>query len=121
MYPAVGTSIGTLKIRPEVPNTGSISSTLNTYQTLKGIRAVPMANFNSSFQANFYSASDMAKCKSLAEQIKASQEISPLIVVVDKEGPYILEGAHRLVALGMLQVESIPAMVIIDLDSVNPS
>lgn len=40
----------------------------------------------------------------------------PLIVAVDDKGPYILEGGHRFVALGLLQIPTFPALVVIDQD-----
>lgn len=52
--------------------------------------------------------------KDLAEQIRQSGELNPLIVVVDKDGPYILEGGHRYDALGVLGKKSFPAKVVID-------
>ena len=39
--------------------------------------------------------------------------------VVDKEGPYILEGAHRLGALYLVGVKHIPALVVLDLESLE--
>ncbi|HUS48953.1 MAG TPA: hypothetical protein VMZ91_02210, partial [Candidatus Paceibacterota bacterium] len=45
---------------------------------------------------------------------KESNWISPLIVVIDSEGPYILEGGHRYVALRELGFQSFPAVIVID-------
>jgi hypothetical protein len=42
----------------------------------------------------------------------------PLVVVVEKDGPYVLEGSHRLEALFELGAQSFPAVVAIDRDSI---
>jgi uncharacterized ParB-like nuclease family protein len=56
----------------------------------------------------------MNRVEALSDQIKDSGEISPLIVVIDKEGPYILEGSHRVSALARNGHTRIPAKVVID-------
>jgi hypothetical protein len=52
---------------------------------------------------------------------KSSERIDPLIVVEDKEGPYILEGGHRFDALRILKTQSFSASVVMDLDSLGDS
>jgi ParB-like chromosome segregation protein Spo0J len=54
--------------------------------------------------------------KKLAEEIKETNEINPLIVVIDNEGLYVLEGGHRLAALHLLGKKTLPALVVRDLD-----
>jgi hypothetical protein len=54
------------------------------------------------------------RTKALAEEIKQSGEVNPLIVMIDEEGPYILEGGHRYDALKILGAKSFPAIVVID-------
>lgn len=95
-----------------VANTDSIGASLDDYEVLRGIREVPMSDFR--LTGKHYSVSGTNKIKSLAEQIRQSGEISPLIVVVDKEGPYILEGATRAESLALLKAKSFPALVVID-------
>lgn len=115
-YPIVRESeIDGLHIRETVPNMNSISSTLTDYKILPGIRKVKMTYFNASPHEMFYSKSDIDRVKVLSKEISESKEINPLIVVVDSDGPYILEGAHRLSALYLLKVSEFPAVVVLDL------
>lgn len=110
------------RVLPEVSNTSSISSSFNKFVVLPGIRTVPLRLFNTKLDALFYAANDHDRAVRLAEAIRASREISPLIVVVDHKGaraPYVLEGAHRLGALGLLRARSLPALVVVDLDDVE--
>jgi hypothetical protein len=55
----------------------------------------------------------------LKEEIKYNKEINPLIVYLDDIDVYILEGLHRYYALQELGIESFPAKVVLDLDSLN--
>lgn len=64
--------------------------------------------------SDHYNHQEQDKIKRLAEQIKQSQRIDPLIVVIDSKGPYILEGSHRSPALKILGARSFPALVVID-------
>lgn len=112
-YPLAKNVISGLHVMAHIPNVESIRSTLDDYTILKGIRAIPMSEFvidNTKYTERF---------KQLAADIKQSKEISPLIVVIDNEGPYILEGSHRIDALNILNVKEIPAMCVVDLESIN--
>lgn len=113
-YPKAGRQVGGLEVHESVPNTNSISASFNDYFILKGIREIPISEFNTT--RLFYAANDYASGEKLANMITQSKKISPLIVAVDKEGPYILEGAHRLYALAKLQIKYLPALVVVDLD-----
>jgi hypothetical protein len=57
------------------------------------------------------------RTRKLAEDIRASGEITPLIVVQDAEGMYVLEGGHRFDALIASGAQSLPAVVVIDQDN----
>ena len=116
-YKKASSSVSGLKVRSGVPNTSSISASLYDYEILKNIREFPMKELNSNPKALFYAKNDLDHVRNLAEQIKQSREISPLIIVIDDEGPYVLEGAHRLGALHIVGVKSFPAMVVLDLES----
>lgn len=61
----------------------------------------------------FYAADDFERSERLADAIRASGEINPLIIGVDKEGPFIIEGAHRYVALYYLKATAFPAVVVV--------
>ena len=99
-------------VRDDVPNISSISASLTDYTILPGIREVPMSEFT--LTGKSYSVSETNRIKDLAEAIAESREISPLIVVIDAEGPYILEGGHRAEALFLLNAKSFPAMVVLE-------
>lgn len=117
-YPIAGETVSGLQVRDEVPNLSSIGATLYDYEILDGIREVPISDFGGP-RTVFYAANDFDRSKSLAEEIKVSGEIKPLIIIVDDEGPYILEGAHRFVALYYLGVPTFPALVVLDQDGKN--
>lgn len=118
-YPLAGRVVDGREILPNIDNTSSISASLGTnYSILKGIREVPMKDFPG-VSGNDKSLSDDNKIGRLADIIGKSNKISPLIVVIDSEGPYILEGWHRISALKRLNAKSFPALVVVDLEPVN--
>lgn len=117
-YPLAGQVVDGLTVRRDVPNTSSISASLTLYEVLKGIREVPMTIFGGP-RSVFYAADDFKRSEILAQRIAESEEINPLIIVIDKEGPYILEGAHRYVALYYLKKTSFPALVVLDVESLD--
>ena len=117
-YSKAGSTVDGLKVRSEIPNIESISATFINYSKLPGIREVPMSEFDGP-RSVFYATNDFEKGRNLAEKIKESGEINPLIIAIDKDGPYILEGAHRYVALYYLDKKSFPALVVIDEDEDN--
>lgn len=117
-YPRAGGIVSGLTVSQGlVPNTESISASMSDWYELPGIREVPMSEFGSSKpHDNFYAAGDIQRSRSLAEEIRNVGRIDPLIVGIDVDGLYILEGGHRFVALGELGVASFPALVVVDLD-----
>lgn len=115
-YPLASDVVDGLEVIYPVPNLSSIDASLDQYEILDGIREVPMGDLNSDLADLFYAANDFEHAYWLASAIASSEQIAPLIVVVDREGPYVLEGAHRLGALGLLKKKSFPALVILDLD-----
>lgn len=117
-WPLAGDAVGRgrLRVLPNVDNVGSISASFNDYEVLPGIRKVPMKGWVVDLYKLFYAASDHERSEQLAKRIHASRTISPLIVAVDAKGPYVLEGVHRLGALGLLRASSFPALVVLDLD-----
>jgi len=109
-YPKAGSVVDGRTVLTRVPNMGSISASFTDYDVQPGIREVPLADFTPTT-----TFSD--RVKNLAAQIQASKTLDPLIVVQDKEeGPYILEGAHRIDALFFMKAKSFPAIVVHDLD-----
>lgn len=99
----------------KVSNRASIRASFHSheYRVARGIREVPMSAFEiTDPQELFYAADDIRRTKRLARDIEASGRIDPLIVVVDDEGAYVLEGGHRLGALHLLGAYSLPALVV---------
>lgn len=101
--------------RDDVPNLDSIGASLYEYEILDGVREVSMADFNTD-SPSFYSTAERERVEELAGEIKRRKQITPLIVVADPKGPYILEGGHRFDALTLLKAKSFPAVVVVDYD-----
>ena len=106
-----------LTVREEIPNRDSIAASLTNYEILPNIIHIPISKFDAKPTDMFYAKNDLDKVRKLATDISNSNEINPLIVVMDKEGYYVLEGGHRLAALYLLKEQTVPALVVKDLDS----
>ena len=113
-YPVAGSMVDGRSVLPNVDNMSSIGASLYHYGILRKIREVPMSDFYAT--GKHYSSRGTDRIKELAAEIQQSNEISPLIVVIDSKGPYVLEGATRLEALHILGAESFPALVVVDYD-----
>ena len=111
--PRAGDLVSGLRVGDHVPNTDSISAGYSSdyeYSELPGIREVPFAAFG---KAGAYgNAKDNDRVTKLADAIKESGEIAPLIVEVSDQGWGVVEGSHRFDALKKLGVTSFPAVVI---------
>lgn len=112
-YGRAGRRVSGFEVGDRIPNIDSIGSSLGEYRTLPGVREVPMADLPTA-GAGYADVRDQERVLELAAQIRESGRVDPLIVVVDSEGPYVLEGAHRLDALHLLGVKSFPALVVVD-------
>ncbi len=111
-FPKAGELVDGRVVRSSIPNTSSIQASLEDYEVLPGIREVPVI----AGDPVFYSASEKARTMKLAEEIRESGEIDPLIIVVRPDGSdYILEGGHRYSALQILKAKSFPALVVSEL------
>jgi len=106
------------KVRNEIPNRSSIGASLYDYK-IDGIQEVPMSAFEVQGKPKYRSVEEENYTKNLANQIKENQELNPLIVVKDKDGYYVLEGAHRFDALRELDTPSFPALVVHDMESLG--
>lgn len=117
-YPKIktGDKVDDRVVSEKISNTDSIGAAMDDYESLSGIREVSMKDFTIT---PGYSATERERVKALADQIRESGEIAPLIVVSEKEGPYILEGGHRLDALALLGAKSFPALVVMNRDPGN--
>ena len=109
-YPIASGIVNGLEVLSDIPNLSSIRASLEKYTVLKGIRVARMDYF--SVTGSSYSVSENKRIKELEEKIRQNKVISPLIVVVDKEGEYVLEGSHRLDALYNLGIKEFPALVV---------
>ena len=121
-YPVSHGSVDGLSIIDDVPNFSSISASLgdeSNYDILKGIRIVRISDVLDDPKSWFYAANDFKRFKSLAQEISITKQIKPVIVVLEKEGPYVLEGAHRCAALFELKIPNIPALVVVDYSGYN--
>lgn len=117
-YPIASDTVDGRDVGEKVSNTSSIGASLSNYKVLRGIREVPMSDFSDPNRM-FYNVRDFDISKRLANMIDESNMITPLIIVVDSKGPYILEGAHRYVSLSYLKAKSFPAMVVVTDDDMN--
>ena len=106
------------KVRDEIPNRSSIGASLYDYK-IDGVQEVPMSAFEVQGKPKYRSVEEENHTKNLANQIKENKELNPLIVVKDKDGYYVLEGAHRFDALRELDTPSFPALVVHDLESLG--
>lgn len=111
-YPMAGPKVSGLEVVTPVPDMDSISGSLDEYTILPGIREVPLSDF--SLTGRSYSVKRSEWIELLANKIADNGWIAPLIVVVDRDGPYILEGGSRSEALFRLGVKTMPAVVVID-------
>jgi len=111
-YPKSGNHVDGLFVRPHVPNLDSIDGYFASSKTIPGVRVVPMSDLGGP-RSVFYAADDFERSERLAEAIRVSGEINPLIIGVDDKGAFIIEGAHRFVALWNLKAKEFPAVVVV--------
>ncbi len=113
-YPKVGDTVDGLRVLKRIANEGMVSELLDEYVTIPNVREVPMCEFN--FSKNSYSDTMKGRIQELSEIIEVDREINPIVVVVGKDGPYILKGGDtRAEAMYLLGVRSLPALVVIDM------
>lgn len=119
-----GSEVSGLKVREDVPNMGSIESSFTSYEVLPGVREVRMDQLGpEKYDITSESMAGRAeRIQGLADEISQTKEINPLILAIDdKNGIYVLEGSHRIDALDVAGVESFPAIIVRDLDDLDPS
>ena len=114
---ASGDKVDGRTVRGDIPNQASIESSLTEYDILPGIHEVPTSAFDPRYKPKPYSIEESDRLDRLVSAIRDSKEISPLIVVLDDQGPYILEGGHRFDALLTLGAKTFPAQVVVDTES----
>ena len=110
-----------LDVGEKIPNQDSIASSLYNYEIEPEVKMLPMEIIpNRSVNELFYASDDYRRVENLADEIVGNNRIDPLIVVKDKEGFYVLEGAHRMAALDKIGAKEFPALVVNDLDDFLP-
>lgn len=109
------------RVLNQVDNMSSISASLMNYRILPGIRRIKTSEFQdwTTPYIHSYSVERTNRVRNLAAQIQKSNRIMPLIVVVDKDGPYVLEGSHRYDALHLLNAKEFPAIIVVDIDEIH--
>ena len=115
-YPVAGPVVDGREVIDNVDNMSSIAATFYRYLILDDIREVDFAEL----YENGTKIDRNPRSVALAEEIKQSGKIMPLIIGVDRTGPFVVEGSHRYDALAMLGAKSIPAVVVLDLDELDP-
>ena len=115
-YVVASDSINGFNISDDVPNVSSIEATLSDYKVLDEIRIVPMSDFE--INGKSYSLYENERIKNLEVEMRQSKTISPLIVVVEADGPYVLEGSHRVDALFNMGWKDFPALVVISYEDI---
>jgi hypothetical protein len=115
---SAGDVVNGMMVRKDIPNTSSIGASLSDYST-HGLQEVPMSAFETVGKPRYRSVQEEKYTKELARQIQENKELNPLIVVKDAEGHYILEGGHRFDALRELGIDSFPALMVHDLESLG--
>lgn len=118
-FPLAGPTVDGRTVRSHIPNTGSIEASLTVSKCFPGVRAVPFSAFTQMGDLTYGTLSDERRTRVLVDQIRESEELNPLIVVIDDQGPYILEGGHRFDALREMNAASFPALVVLDLEAMG--
>lgn len=122
---AAGSICGGWAVRDKIDNLASICATLGSDYETHGVREVPISLLGPDPGPGV--REKLASCPSvvaLAERMKASGELTPLIVVINglcpgQDGPaYVLEGCHRIDSLEFLGARSFPALVVQDTNPV---
>ena len=112
--PVAGSLVDGYRVLGGVDNLESIRSSLTDYVVLRGLRAFPTRGFRG--KRSFYAADDWNRVEQLTRRIRTSMTNSPLIIVIERRGPYVLEGAHRMAAMVDLGASAVPALVVLDLE-----
>ncbi len=113
-YPVAGAIVDGRQVTDDIDNISSVRATIMWPTFLEDIREVPLSDFSAP-------PSVTPRTLALAEEIRNSNIIMPLIVAFDHRGPWILEGGHRYDALKIIGARSFPAMVVVDSEEAEGS
>ena len=106
-----GEMVDGLRMTNDIPNLSSISAS-NMEEIGGGVRKMSLSGWHANPEKMFYAADDIERTHALAKRIQESGKIDPLIIAFREDGPYVLEGLHRLGALYLLGKKSFPALVV---------
>ncbi len=106
-----GEMVDGLRVTDDIPNLSSISAS-DMEEIGGGVRKMSLSGWHANPEKMFYAADDIERTHALAKRIQESGEIDPLIIAFREDGPYVLEGLHRLGALYLLGKKSFPALVV---------
>lgn len=115
-YPRAGTTVDGLWVGDDIPNTDSIDATVEgDYEVLPGIRKFRVADMEAKTVRDlFYAADDFRRVERLSKQLRLNKFLEPLIIGIDAEGPYIIEGAHRFGAALTNGMQYVPALIVVE-------
>lgn len=115
-YSRAGAFVDGLRVGDDIPNTDSIDATIEgEYEVLPGIREFRVDDMEAkTIRDLFYASDDIKRAGKLAEAIKVNKYLHPLIIAIDDEGPYIIEGAHRFGAALLLGKRAVPALIVVE-------
>lgn len=123
LYPMIPREVEEIEgreIRLPIPNTDSIAASFMQWEELPGLRLMKVSDFFlPGDMPSWYDAGTRRETEALAEALKTSDWLEPLIVGVDQDGPWILEGSHRIDALRVIGAETFPALVVIDREAIS--
>jgi len=128
VYPPAGKAVDGLRVinKIEIPDSDPswpvylAKLDIFFYAVMEGFRKVPVKDFPNTPKQLMMTKDGVRAAHFVAHQIQSSRSISPLLVIVDSDGPYLLGGTMPFddevvcVALKMLGVRHFPAMVVLD-------
>lgn len=95
----------------------SASSSFVNYEVAPGIRIISFKSLGK-LLGGYDSPNDLKRINNLAEKIRETNSIAPLFIGLHGDGTlYIIEGQHRARALLKLGYDSVPGVVVVDMDS----
>lgn len=95
----------------------SASSSFEDYEVVPGIRIISFKSLGK-LLGGYETPNEIRRIDVLAQQIEETKSIAPLFIGLHANGSlYIIEGQHRARALLKLGYDSVPGVVVVDLDS----
>ena len=112
-YPLAGDTVDGRTTSTKVDNFDSVGSSYLSFEEIPGIREMDLRTWGA--EGGFVAVDDIRHVDELAEAIRESNHIDPVIIGVGKDGePVVVEGAHRVAAMQKLGANSIPVKLVVD-------